>query len=160
MAKVFMVCGRLCSGKSTYAERLRKEHRAVILSVDEITLALFGQDAGEKHDDYARRAQKYLYGKSLDILEMDINVILDWGFHTKQERDYAREFYGAGNIPFEFHYIDITDEEWNRRIEKRNREILAGRASAYYVVDELVAKLNSVFEKPDRQEMDVWIQNW
>lgn len=89
MAKVFMVCGRLCSGKSTYAERLRKEHRAVILSVDEITLALFGQDAGEKHDDYARRARKYLYGKSLEILEMDINVILDWGFHTKQEREGA-----------------------------------------------------------------------
>lgn len=45
-----------------------------------ITLALFGQDAGEKHDEYVKRARKYLYEKSLDLIQMDINVILDWGF--------------------------------------------------------------------------------
>ena len=48
MAKVYMMCGRICSGKSTYAKALREMHHAVILSVDEITLALFGQDAGEQ----------------------------------------------------------------------------------------------------------------
>ena len=47
MAKIYLMCGKLCSGKSTRAEQLRREHRAVLLSVDEITLALFGQDAGE-----------------------------------------------------------------------------------------------------------------
>ncbi len=76
----FLICGKLCSGKSTYAEALRKERRAVVLSVDEITLALFGRDAGENHDNYAERAKKYLYEKSLDIIETDIDVILDWGF--------------------------------------------------------------------------------
>ena len=40
MARVFLVCGKLCSGKSICAETLKKEHKAVILSVDEITLAL------------------------------------------------------------------------------------------------------------------------
>ena len=159
MARVFMMCGKLCSGKSTYAEMLRKEHRAIILSIDEITLALFGQDAGEKHDDYSRRAQKYLYGKSLDILEMDINVILDWGFSTKSERNFAREFYRSRNIPSEFYYFDIDDEEWNRRIEKRNRDVLAGKTNAYYVVNDLIAKLDSIFEMPDRNEIDVWVQS-
>lgn len=158
MAKVFMVCGKLCSGKSTYAEALRKAHKGVILSIDEITLALFGQDAGEKHDDYAKRAQKYLYGKSLDIIEMDINVILDWGFGTKSEREFAKKFYCSRNISFEFHYIDIDNEEWDRRMKKRNKDVLAGKADAYYVVDELVAKLDSIFEKPGRNEIDVWVQ--
>ena len=55
MAKVFMICGKLCSGKSTYAETLRKKHSAVILSVDEIMLTIFGQNAGEKHDDYLKK---------------------------------------------------------------------------------------------------------
>ena len=41
MAEVIMMCGRICSGKSTYAKRLSREKNAVILSVDEITLALF-----------------------------------------------------------------------------------------------------------------------
>lgn len=159
MAKVFMICGKLCSGKSTYAERLRKKHRAVILSVDEIMLTIFGQNAGEKHDDYLKKTQEYLYRKSLDILGRDIRIILDWGFPAKKERDFAKNFYRAKNIPFEFHYIDIHDAEWHNRIEKRNQDVLAGKANAYYVVDELIAKLDSVFEKPDRTEIDVWIQN-
>ena len=40
MAKVFIMCGKLCSGKSTYANRIRQTHKAVILSIDEIMLTL------------------------------------------------------------------------------------------------------------------------
>lgn len=75
MAKVFMMCGKICSGKSTYARKLSKEHNAVILSVDEIILALFGQDAGDKHDEYVARTEEYLYRKSVGIIESGINVI-------------------------------------------------------------------------------------
>lgn len=34
---------------------------------------------------------------------------------------------------------------------------MAGKTNAYYVVDELIAKLNSLFEKPDSSEIDMWI---
>ena len=61
VAKVYMMCGKICSGKSTHATELRALYHAVVLSVDEITLALFGQDAGDKHDDYVERAERYLY---------------------------------------------------------------------------------------------------
>ena len=39
MAKVILICGKICSGKSTYAEQLRIKERAAVLSVDEIMLA-------------------------------------------------------------------------------------------------------------------------
>ncbi len=52
MAKVFLICGKICCGKSTYAKRLQAENNAVLLSVDEIMLAVFGLYAGEKHDEY------------------------------------------------------------------------------------------------------------
>ena len=87
MAKIFMMCGRVCSGKSTYSQKLRQENKAVILSVDEITLTLFSQGAGDKHDFYVEMCEKYLYRKSLEIAETGINVVLDWGFWTKRERD-------------------------------------------------------------------------
>lgn len=77
MAKVYMTCGKICSRKTTYANKLRQQKKGVVLSVDEITLALFGQDAGEKHDDYVERAEAYLFEKSLDIIEVGIDVILD-----------------------------------------------------------------------------------
>ncbi|MBR0132628.1 MAG: ATP-binding protein [Lachnospiraceae bacterium] len=152
MAKIFLMCGKICSGKSTHAEKLRKEYNAVILSVDEITLALFGQDAGEKHDYYVEKLKEYLYKKSLEILEAGVNVVLDWGYWTRAERDLAREFYGSHGVEYEFHYIDISDEEWYRRLAKRNEDVLAKKTDAYYVDDGLAKKFQAIFEKPEKAE--------
>ena len=157
MPKVYMMCGRICSGKSTYAQKLRQKHSAVILSVDEITLALFGQNAGEKHDDYVAAAEKYLYRKSVEIIETGISVVLDWGFWTRAEREKARQFYGARGIAYEFHYLDIDNAEWYRRLEKRNAAVTAQQTDAYYVDDGLAAKFASVFEPPAPDETDIRI---
>jgi len=154
MPKVIMTCGKLCSGKTTYAKKLQKEGKAVILSVDEIMLAVFGQDAGEKHDDYVAGIKKYLYQKTLEIIENGLDVILDWGFWTKEERAYARSFFSSNGIVNEFHYIEIEDSEWKRRIEKRNRDVLADNSDAYYVDEGLSEKFNAIFEKPDPSEID------
>ncbi|MCH5251803.1 MAG: ATP-binding protein [Lachnospiraceae bacterium] len=157
MAKVILICGKICCGKSTYAEQLRLENKAVLLSVDEITLALFEQHIGDKHDEYVEKTQKYLFDKSVEIIETGTNVILDWGFWMKEERDFAKEFYRSRNIECEFHYIDISDETWALRLRKRNDAILAEETSAYFVDDNLAAKFGALFEMPDKDEIDVWV---
>ena len=155
MAKVIMTCGRICSGKTTYAQKLSRELKAVVLSVDEITLALFGQDAGDMHDTYVERAEKYLYEKSVEIVGLGVDVILDWGFWTKAEREQARAFYAERGIPCEFHCIVISDEEWHGRLRQRNAAVQAGETSAYFVDDGLAAKFSRMFEKPSEDEVDV-----
>ena len=92
MAKVILICGKICSGKSTYAQQLRRENRAVVLSIDEVMLAFFGQHCGSRHDEYADRAQKYLLDQSLALIEAGVDVILDWGFcrNGKQYRGDRR----------------------------------------------------------------------
>ena len=157
MAKVYLICGKICCGKSTYAKRLAAGENAVILSVDEIMLALFGLYAGEKHDEYAAGARGYLLEKSLELIGANVSVILDWGFWTAGGRDEAREFYGKRNIQCEWHYLDISDETWRARVSRRNRAVLAGQTAAYLVDDALAAKFESLFEPPAREEMDVWI---
>lgn len=157
MAKVIMVCGKICSGKSTYAESLRRENNAVLLSIDEIMLAMFGQYVGEMHDEYVAQTEKYLYRKSLEIVDSGINVVLDWGVWTKTERAEAREFYKSRCISYELHYIDVSDEVWRERINKRNSAILNGRLDAYYVDENLAAKFGAIFEPPDDEEIDVRI---
>ena len=157
MAKIFLICGKICCGKSTYSEKLRKEHSAVLLSIDEITLSLFGQHCGEKHDDYVERTENYLFEKSLEILEIGVNVVLDWGFWTKEERKYAKTFYESRNIECEFHYIDVSDEEWTRRLTKRNASVLKNEVSAYYVDENLAIKFAGIFEKPEKEEIDIWV---
>ena len=157
--KVIMTCGRICRGKSTYARKLREQYNAVILSVDEITLALFGGNAGEMHDEYVQKLEAYLFDKSVEMIGTGSNVVLDWGFWQKREREYARKFYKEHRIPCELHYLSVPDAEWNKRIEKRNKDITEGRISAYYVDNGLKAKFSVLFEPPEENEADVIIKS-
>ena len=87
-----------------------------------------------------------------------MDVILDWGFWQKEEREAAKRFYRSHGIPFEFHYMDTGDREWSAYIRKRNEAVQAGKTSAYYIDSGLAAKAGALFETPDREEMDVWIR--
>lgn len=159
MAKVIMTCGKICSGKSTYAARLRKELGAVLLSIDEIMLGLFGQHAGEMHDEYVSRTEKYLLSKSVELIESGINVVLDWGAWTRAKRAEVRDFYDSRGIGYELHYLEVSDEIWKERIKKRNIAVSEGNADAYYVDENLAAKFGAVFEPPAYDEVDLLINN-
>lgn len=158
MAKAILICGKICSGKTTYAKQLCRNKKAVLLSVDEIMLSAFGQYAGNKHDEYTQKIKKYLLNKSTELIKAETNAVLDWGFWQKADREYVKEFYRANNIQCEFHYIDISNELWKSRIDKRNREVLDKKTEAYYVDDNLAAKFNGLFEIPDKSEIDVWVK--
>ena len=159
MAKAILICGKICSGKSFYTEQLRKEQNAVVLSCDEITLSVFDGNLGDRHDEICDRIHDYLFGKSIELLEIGVNVILEWGFWRKSDRDFARQFYEGNGYECEFHYIDISDEDWRRNIAKRNREVAEGKTKAYYLDEGLLEKLERNFEAPEESEIDVWHLN-
>ncbi len=159
MAKVILICGKICSGKTTYAKRLMKCNKAVLLSVDEITLALFGQHIGEKHDEVVERTQNYLFEKAIEILAVGMNVIFDWGFWTSEERQYAAGFFRDKGIPVEWHYIDACDDLWRKYLEKRNNRIATGQDNFYFIDDNIATKFERMFETPKLDEMDVWFEN-
>ena len=155
MPRVIMTTGRICSGKSSYARALADKLHAVIFSVDEITLVLLGQCAGEKLDEYVEKLEGYFFKKTLQTLGNGVNVILDWGFWQRRERDFAREFFSSNGAEYEFHYIDIDDDEWQRRIAKRNESINAGAGFDYYVDEGLAKKAAALFEPIGDDEKDV-----
>ena len=155
MAKAILICGKICTGKSTYAENLRKQEKAVILSCDEITLALFDENLGDRHEEVTAKTQKYLFEKSLEVLEAGANVILEWGFWTENSRLNTKKFYTENNFECELHYLDISDEEWEKRISKRNTAKSDGETIAYYVDKNLAEKCISLFEKPTEYDVCV-----
>ncbi|HBL83546.1 MAG: hypothetical protein A2Y17_00400 [Clostridiales bacterium GWF2_38_85] len=159
MAKVILICGKICSGKTRYAKSLSKMNSAVILSSDEITLVLFGSNGGQEHGCVVDKLQNYLYQKSLEIVDVGINVILDWGFWTQKERQKAITFFAKHNINFEWHYIDSSDEVLRVNLNERNREIEEGRTLSYYFPDELISRFWDMFEVPSKDEMDIWVDN-
>lgn len=161
MPKAILICGKIASGKSVYAARVKKQENAVLLSVDELVLSILGGNLGEKHDEITDRIQAYLFEKSLEIVEVGANVLLDWGFWTRERRSAARAFYEDRGITCEFHYIDVPDAVWRRNIAIRNQAVLDGKTDAYFVDDGLTQKLKSLFEAPTRDEIDVWhVNDW
>ncbi len=147
---------------------LRKNHlckadyerkKAVHLSCDEITLALFGQNIGEKHDEIVERTIEYLYRKSLEILAIGVTVILDFGFWQKEDREKATLFYTQHNVTPEWHYIDVENSVWRRNIKNRNAEILNNDMNDYYIDEPLAEKFGKFFEPPSKDEIDVWYIN-
>jgi len=157
MAKVILVCGRICCGKTTYAHRLAKERRAAVLSVDEVMLAIFGQHCGDMHDTYAARTKQYLLARTAELTALDIDVILDWGPWTKSGRAELREHFAARGIAFELHAIEINDEIWRARLAQRNAAVKSSETAAYYVDENLAAKFTSRYETPSADEIDVLI---
>ena len=156
MAKVIMTCGRICCGKSTYARRLQAAGNAVILSIDEITLSMFPEGAGEMHDTYALRAEQYLLSLALQILQTGADVILDWGLWTRAQRNRLRAYWAEHGVENEIHYLRVGKAEWDRRIRKRNGQ-QAGDPSAYFVDEGLLRKVESLFEEPSEDEADVTV---
>lgn len=43
MPKVIMLCGKICSGKSFYAEQLKNRINGIVLSCDDLMLTLFDE---------------------------------------------------------------------------------------------------------------------
>ena len=158
MAKVYLICGKICSGKTYYAEKLRRSSSAVILSTDEVTCDLTDNQQGEGYDAFAKRVNGYLRKKAVQIVQAGANVILDWGFWTKASRTEISEYFRTRRIPYEWHYVDVSDEQWEKNIAERNRRIENGEGGSDFYVDEgLRSKVLSLFEIPSKEEMDVWV---
>ena len=160
MPKIIALCGKICSGKTFYANKIKERENAVILSTDEVTFYLMDNEQGERYDDFAKRVNEYLMKKAIDIVRAGANVILDWGFWSKEERINLTNYYKKYNIPVEWHYVDVTQEKWQDLIKKRNELIVSGQGEYnFYFDDGLKKKLLDSFNEPSKEEMDIWYIN-
>lgn len=151
MSKVYLICGVICSGKSTLAREMARRQRAMVLSCDALTKAL-GDDLGKRHDAVAKRVQEYLKRQAAELVGLGLDVILDWGFWRAADRSEITRFFDARGIAHEWHYIDVDQARLTRNIESRN----AHPGKSDYIVDQgLLDKCLSAFEPPAPEEMDV-----
>lgn len=136
MGKIIAICGKICSGKSYYANQIKEKENAIILSTDEVTYDLTGNEQGEHYEEFANKVNAYLMKKSIELVNIGCNVILDWGFWTKKIRQEITDYYKSKNILIEWHYIDIDDASWEKNIEERNRRIMEGNGGPDFYMDE------------------------
>lgn len=159
MAKVVMICGKICSGKSTYSEKLKQEINAVILSCGDLMLTLFEEQLGDKHNDISKKCISYLYNLAQEIIRTNTNVILDFGFWIKEERKNMVEFFKSKNIEVEMHYVKVDEKTWIAQIEKRNLLVRKGKKKCYFVDENMKEMFGRMFEEPGKDEEYFLIDN-
>ncbi len=156
MAKIILICGKICSGKTCYAKQLQEKMNAVILSTDEATYDLIENEQGAFYDVFAQKVNLYLRKKAVEIAKAGANVILDWGFWTKENRSEISAYLKMHAVKYEWHYIDIDEERWKKNIHERNTRIEQGQSGPdFYVNEGLLKKVISNFIEPEPEEMDV-----
>lgn len=160
MGKIIAICGKICSGKTYYANRIKLKEGAIILSIDEVTFDLIKNEQDDFYDIFADRVKKYLRKKASELVNIGCNVILDWGFWSKIEREEITNYFNKCGICVEWHYIDVEQSRWKKQIEERNQKIKEGNGGYNFYLDEnLMKKMLSRFEEPSVKDIDVWYIN-
>ena len=155
MATIYLICGKICSGKTYYAKELAEKKNALILSCDELSRIIDRNISidSDKYDIIAKELQSYLFWRAADISSHGVNVILDWGFWTERDRAALSYFMNDHGFKHEWHYLDVSEERLKKNIEKRNSH---PSAFDYFVDEGLLEKCLSRIEVPDKKTIDVW----
>jgi predicted kinase len=121
MATAHLLFGYLGSGKTTFAKRLEVEHGAVRFTPDEWMVRLFGHDPpAESFSEKADAILELLEPLWTRCLSLGLDVVLDYGFWRRKERDEVRALVEVGGATACLYRLQCPDDEARRRIEARN----------------------------------------
>jgi predicted kinase len=157
MAMLHLMVGLPGSGKTTLARKLEVEYSALRLTVDEWHTRLFGSDVHDDSDEAdwsshnARHAaiEALLWETATRVLVLGVDVILDFGFWTRSERDAFRAKADALGAGFRIHFADISEELLLERIKARNAQLPPG---TFHIPEAKFKEWVHLFEPPSPEE--------
>src|SRR5919202_221440 len=121
---VYLICGFIGAGKSTFAKNLEEKTGAVRITKDEWSIRLIGNDS--TINGYTEWDSK-ITGLSRDVAfylaKKGIDVIMDEGFWEKETRDEMRRIIDAIGANAVMYYVETPIETIRERVEERNNNI-------------------------------------
>lgn len=145
---LFLTVGLPCTGKTTAARRIEMEQNALRLTKDEWVKALYG------HQN-PRSAQDVIEGGSfqigLRVLELGINVVIDYGLWGRDERSALRQAAADRGALVDMRYFQLTPAEQRRRLDLRQGE---APHTTWPMSDEELAEWASIIDIPTSGELD------
>ncbi|MCB9152169.1 MAG: AAA family ATPase [Caldilineaceae bacterium] len=152
MATLHLMVGLPCSGKSTLAQQLEQELPALRLTTDEWHIRLFGQDAeAPEHDARHSLMEALLWSIARRALELGTNVILDFGFWAREEREDYRARAKQLGASSEIHFLDVPEDELLRRLVRRNAQ---PSPMDFYIPEAMMKPWFAIFQKPTSDELE------
>lgn len=153
---IHLLVGNTGSGKTTYANKLKHELKAVIFSIDSWNRMLFLPDKTDADGldwflERIDRSEAMIQNLAVQLDAIGVDVILDLGFSKSSHREKFRIFAQEKRIAVQLHFLDIPKKTRKERIVKRNTE--KGATFEFEVSNEDFEFMESWFESPLPEEM-------
>jgi predicted kinase len=151
MATLFLMCGLPGSGKTTLAKQLEHEHKALRLCPDEWIAGILADPDDVVERDRLRDSVESLQWDIVKrALVLDVNVILENGFWSREERMRFRTEAESLGTRVELHYLKADISELWERLSKRNANLPPG---TFVVKRDELETWYQWFEPPSEDEM-------
>lgn len=155
IATLHLMVGLPCSGKTTLARQLEHKYSALRLTPDEWHTRLFGQDVDEKdHVDRHNAVESLLWNVAARLLVLGVDIILDFGFWVRSQRDDMRSRAAELGADFKIHFADASVEVLLERLAARNDNLPQG---AFRIPDNKLKEWALIFEPPFPNEFEYTI---
>ncbi len=154
MAKVWLLCGKIASGKTHFAKEQRKKKKAVLLSCDDLMLTLFDSCLGKRHNEVKKKCLRFLFGQAEQLVGLGLDVMIDSGFWRRDERNWALQYFQTRNILTLLCYFDVPEKLRRARLLERNRLLLDSQRREYIIDEDMLKRFDFMFEIPSMDEID------
>jgi len=153
---IHLIVGNTGAGKTTYANKLKKENGGLIFSIDHWNKVLFIPD--KKKDDglswfleRIERSESIIMQLITQLENAGLDLILDLGLSKFAHREKFREFAKTNGFKCKIHFLDISKQTRWTRIYNRNTS--KGDTFEFEVTKEDFDFMENWFEKPSTAEL-------
>jgi len=153
---IHLIVGSTGAGKTTYAQKLKRENQGVIFSIDQWNNTLFLSDKSESDGldwmlERIERAEALMMSLIKQLEDAKVDAILDLGLSKWKHREKFRCFAAKNNFDLQLHFLDISSEIRRERLVNRNIE--KGDTFEFEVTDEMFEFMEEYFEIPTEEEL-------
>lgn len=153
---IHLILGNTGSGKTTYAQALKKKTNGIVFSIDKWNKTLFlpdkiDTDGLEWFLERIERSESLIMDLIMQLEDSKTDSILDLGLSKFEHREKFRNFAKCQGFEIRIHFLDIPRKKRLERVMNRNLE--KGATFEFEVTRENFDFMENWFERPTALEM-------
>lgn len=118
---LYIFCGKMASGKSTFAKKISESQSSVLISEDVLLGTWYpGQIVDiNTYIQYSGRVKSAISTVLIDLLRTGTSVVLDFPANTIDQRKWIKDIVVQAEAYYEFHYLNCSDAICKSQLKKR-----------------------------------------